>query len=75
MAFDAIGRGGNIPCALNAANEIAVAAFLNEKIGFMDMPDLVEKSIARCSYVEAPSYEVLVETNKEIRNIALSMIK
>ena len=75
MAFDAIGRGGNIPCALNAANEIAVAAFLNEKIGFMDMPDLVEKSIAQCSYVEAPSYEVLVETNKEIRNIALSMIK
>lgn len=75
MAFDAIGRGGNIPCALNAANEIAVAAFLNEKIGFMDMPDLVGKSIARCSYVEAPSYEVLVETNKEIRNIALSMIK
>ena len=75
MAFDAIGRGGNIPCALNAANEIAVAAFLDEKIRFVDMPVLVDKAVAQCPYIKFPDYQALVETNKEIRKIALSLIK
>ena len=75
MAFDAIRRGGNIPCALNAANEIAVAAFLAEKIGFMEMPELVSETIARCPYVPSASYDDLVSTNAEMRRVAEELIK
>ncbi len=75
MAFDAIRRGGNIPCALNAANEIAVAAFLAEKIGFMEMPELVAETIARCPYVPSASYDDLVSTNAEMRRVAEELIK
>ena len=75
MAFEAVDRGGNIPCALNAANEIAVAAFLEEKIRFVDIPVLVGKAVAQCPYIKSPDYQALVETNKEIRKIALSLVK
>lgn len=74
MAFDAIGKGGNMPCALNAANEIAVAAFLEEKIRFVDMPDIVGRAITRTDFIAAPCYEDFVATNEEIRNITLSLI-
>ena len=59
--------GGNVPCALNAANEIAVAAFLEEKIRFVDMPVLVEKALERNVFISKPTYNDLVETNREIR--------
>ncbi len=75
MAFDAIHKGGNVPCALNAANEIAVAAFLDDKIGFMRMAELVGEAVARNKYVASPTYNDLVATNEEIRNIAKSLIK
>ena len=75
MAFEAVKAGGNVPCALNAANEIAVEAFLDEKIRFVDMPEIVGKAVARNVYVDVPSYQDLVDTNKEIREIALSLIK
>ena len=74
MAFEAIHRGGNMPCALNAANEVTVAAFVDGRIGFMDMPRIVEQSLSRCPLIEKPGYTDLVETNNEIKNIALSMI-
>lgn len=74
MAYEAISRGGNMPCALNAANEIAVAAFLNDKIKFTDIPVIVEKSIAGTSYLNNPSYEDHVFTNQETRNYALSLL-
>ena len=75
MAFDAIRAGGNVPCALNAANEIAVAAFLSDKIRFVDMPVVVGEAVARNSFVANPSYEDLIATNKDIREITLSLIK
>lgn len=75
MAFDAIRAGGNVPCALNAANEIAVAAFLSDKIRFFDMPVVVGKAVARNSFVANPSYDDLIATNKDIREITLSLIK
>lgn len=75
MAFDAIRAGGNVPCALNAANEIAVAAFLSDKIRFVDMPVVVEKAVAHNSFVANPSYDDLIATNKDIREITLSLIK
>lgn len=75
MAFDAIRAGGNVPCALNAANEIAVAAFLSDKIRFVDLPVVVGKAVARNSFVANPSYDDLIATNKDIREITLSLIK
>lgn len=75
MAYEAIARGGNIPCALNAANEIAVGAFLNDRIGFMDIADLTEKAMEHTSYVSAPTYEDYVATNRETRDYTTSIIK
>lgn len=75
MAFDAIHKGGNVPCALNAANEIAVAAFLDDKIGFLQMAELVGEAVVRNKYIASPTYNDLVATNEEIRNIAKSLIK
>lgn len=75
MAFDAIKAGGNVPCALNAANEIAVAAFLREEISFMQLPEVVGEALARNTYVATPTYADYVSTNQEIRAIATSLIK
>lgn len=75
MAFDAIHRGGNVPCALNAANEIAVAAFLADRIGFMQMPEVVAEAVARNRFVASPTYDDYVATNAEIRKIAEELIK
>lgn len=74
MAYEAISCGGNMPCALNAANEIAVAAFLNDKIKFTDIPVIVEKSLSGTSYLKKPSYEDYVLTNKETRSYASSLL-
>ena len=73
-AFDAIDMGGNEPCILNAANEIAVAAFLKEEIRFVDMPKLVAKTLEKIDFIAKPTYENLVETNKEAREFALSIL-
>ncbi len=63
-------QGGNLPCVLNAANEIAVAAFLNDKIGFLQMPDLIESCMAKVAYIAHPSLEDYVQTDEETRRIA-----
>lgn len=75
MAFDAIHRGGNVPCALNAANEIAVAAFLADRIGFMQMPEVVAEAVARNRFIASPTYDDYVATNAGIRKIAEELIK
>lgn len=75
MAYEAIHRGGNIPCALNAANEIAVAEFLKEKIRYIDIPVVVEKALTKASFIEVPEYADFVNTNDEIRKYAASLIK
>jgi 1-deoxy-D-xylulose-5-phosphate reductoisomerase len=74
LAFDAMNKGGNAPCVLNAANEIAVAAFLKDKIGFLQMSDVVEKSLQTVSHIAKPSYEDYVETDKETRRVAIALI-
>ncbi|MDE6716040.1 MAG: 1-deoxy-D-xylulose-5-phosphate reductoisomerase [Muribaculaceae bacterium] len=74
LAYSAINTGGNMPCALNAANEIAVAAFLSEKIKFMQIPVLVEKAIEATSYIKTPTYQDYVATNDEIRGVAEELI-
>ncbi|MBO6083382.1 MAG: 1-deoxy-D-xylulose-5-phosphate reductoisomerase [Bacteroidales bacterium] len=65
LAFEAIRRGGNIPCAMNAANEAAVAAYLHEKIRFYDIPDLIGKAMAATPFIEKPSVEDILQTNRE----------
>ena len=67
LAFSALERGGNMPCVLNAANEVVVEAFLNDKIGFLEMSDVIETSLAKIPLIESPVYEDYVETDKETR--------
>ncbi|QJX45809.1 1-deoxy-D-xylulose-5-phosphate reductoisomerase [Hymenobacter taeanensis] len=74
LAFEAMGRAGNAPCVLNAANEIAVAAFLRDEIGFLQMSDVVETSLARVSYLAAPSLDDYVQTDHETRRIAQELV-
>lgn len=74
LAFYALKEGGNRPCVLNAANEVAVEQFLNDKIGFLEMSDLVEECLAKIPYISSPKYEDYVNTDKETRNIALDLI-
>jgi 1-deoxy-D-xylulose-5-phosphate reductoisomerase len=74
LAFEAMNRGGNSPCVLNAANEVAVDSFLKDRIGFLQMSDMVEKSLQTIDFVAKPTYEDYVETDKKTRAIALEMI-
>lgn len=75
LAFEALHQGGNKPCVLNAANEVAVAEFLKEKVGFMEMSDIVEKCLSKIPYIKSPSYEDYVNTDKETRVRALELVK
>lgn len=74
LAMEALRRGGNMPCILNAANEIAVYAFLRNRIGFLDMTEVVEQTMARISFLETPTLEEYFETDGEARNFAASLI-
>ena len=70
LAFDAMRQGGNMPCILNAANEIAVEAFLNRQIGFLEMSDLVQHCMETVAFVAKPTYETYVNTDRETRELA-----
>lgn len=75
MAYEVAQRAGNMPCALNAANEVAVAAFLHDRIKFVEMPGIIAKAISSTSYIEHPSYDDYVSTNAETRSITEEVIK
>ncbi|MES2140948.1 MAG: 1-deoxy-D-xylulose-5-phosphate reductoisomerase [Bacteroidota bacterium] len=70
LAFEAMNKGGNSPCVLNAANEIAVEAFLKDKIGFLEMSDVVENCLQTVNFINKPSYADYVETDAETRRVA-----
>lgn len=74
LSFEALRRGGNMPCVLNAANEIAVAEFLTDKIGFLTIPEIVEECLKKMSFVQHPTLEDYVQTDKETRIKALELI-
>jgi 1-deoxy-D-xylulose-5-phosphate reductoisomerase len=74
LAYEALERGGNIPCALNAANEIVVDGFLNDKVGFLEMPDIIEKCMSEIPFVPDPSFDDLEQTNEETRSRVSKMI-
>lgn len=74
LAMEALNKAGNMPCILNAANEIAVWAFLRNRIGFLDMTAMVEKTMENVTYIEKPTLEEYFESDGEARNFAASLI-
>ena len=74
LAFKAIGKGGNIPCALNAANESAVAAYLKDKIPFYGISDVVGECMERIHFIAEPTIDDIFETNKQARSMADEII-
>jgi len=75
FAFEAARVKGNMACIMNAANEIAVAAFLHDKVGFLEMSDIIEKTMQKTAFVQVPTYEDYVQTDTEARYIAQEFIK
>lgn len=75
LAFQALEKGGNMPCVLNAANEVAVASFLEDKVGFLQMSDVVEQCLAKIPYIKSPRLEDYVSTDQETRRMAKGLIK
>ena len=73
-AFEAVRKGGNMPCILNAANEEVVAAFLQDRIGFLQMSDVIEETMAKATFQTSPLYEDYVNSDAEAREIAKQLI-
>jgi 1-deoxy-D-xylulose-5-phosphate reductoisomerase len=74
LAFEALKNGGNMPCILNAANEVAVDAFLKDKIGFLEMSDIIEFCMQTVNFIEKPTIEDYIETDNSTREAALTKI-
>lgn len=74
IAFEALKKGGNVPCIVNAANEVAVDAFLHEKIGFLAMSDLITETISKVSYITKPDINDYINSDAEARKIALDIL-
>ncbi|WP_321334893.1 1-deoxy-D-xylulose-5-phosphate reductoisomerase [uncultured Bacteroides sp.] len=75
LAYEAMNKGGNMPCIVNAANEVVVAAFLRDEISFLGMSDVIEKTMECVSFIKTPVYDDYVATDSETRRIAQEMIK
>lgn len=73
FAYQAIRQGGNMPCIINAANEVVVAGFLKGQIGFLQMSDIIETVMAKAAFIQNPTYEDYVQTDCEARKIASSL--
>ena len=74
LAYEALHQGGNMPCIVNAANEVVVAAFLNDRISFLGMSDVIEKTMQRVQFIKTPTYSDYVETDAEARRIAKELM-
>jgi 1-deoxy-D-xylulose-5-phosphate reductoisomerase len=74
LAIEALHKGGNLPCILNAANEIAVYAFLRNRIGFLDMTEVVEQTMQKMPFIQNPTLEEYFESDGEARSFAASLI-
>ncbi|GHU78554.1 1-deoxy-D-xylulose 5-phosphate reductoisomerase [Bacteroidia bacterium] len=75
LAYEAIGKGGNMPCILNAANEIAVAAFLEDKISFPAMSEVIEKTMGQVPFIASPGLDDYMQTDAEARKVAQSSLR
>lgn len=74
LAYRALEKGGNMPCIVNAANEVVVQAFLEDRIGFMQMPAVIEACMEKVPFLSGPAYEDYVQTDAETRQLALSLL-
>ena len=74
MAYEALDRGGNMPCIVNAANEIVNRAFLEDRCGFLQMGDVIAETMQRCTFDKNPTYETYIATDAEARRIATELI-
>lgn len=74
LAYEALHQGGNMPCIVNAANEVVVAAFLKDQISFFGMSDVIEKAMSAVPFIQSPTYSDYVETDAETRRIAAEMV-
>ena len=74
LAFEALKKGGNIPCALNAANEVVVEAFLNEQIKFSQIPILIETCLEKVNFVASPTLDDYLQTDKQTRQLTKELI-
>ena len=74
LAYEALHKGGNMPCIVNAANEVVVAAFLKDQISFLGMSNVIEKAMSRVSFIQTPDYTDYVETDAETRRIAAELV-
>ena len=75
LAYEALDKKGNVACVVNAANEVVVREFLNKKIGFLQMSDIIEQTMAKIAYIAQPTYEDYIQTDIEARKVAESFIK
>ena len=74
LAYEALNKGGNMACIVNAANEVVVSAFLKDRIPFLRMSEVIEQSMAKVPFIQTPTYEDYVATDAEARRIAESLI-
>jgi 1-deoxy-D-xylulose-5-phosphate reductoisomerase len=74
LAFDALEKAGNMPCIVNAANEVVVAEFLNEQIGFLQMSEVIETCMAKLDFIKEPSLEDYFESDKQTRIFAKQLV-
>ena len=74
VAYEVLEKGGNAACIINAANEIAVDAFLHDRIGFLEISDVIIDTLAKIEYIQNPTYSDYVQTNEAARRFASEMI-
>ena len=74
MAYQAIAKGGNMPCIVNAANEVVNRAFLEDRCGFLQMGEIIGKTMQRATFEAHPDYDIYVKTDLEARRIANELL-
>lgn len=75
LAFEALAQGGNMPCVLNAANEVVVQAFLTERISFLQMPEIIERTMEKSTFLKNPGLEDYIQTDREARIMTSGLVK
>ena len=75
LAFEALQQGGNMPCIVNAANEVVNRGFLEDRCSFLQMSDIIAETMQRCTFSKNPDYEVYIQTDSEARRIATELMK
>ena len=75
LAYEALHQGGNMPCIVNAANEVVNRAFLDDRIGFLEMSDVIEQTMRKTTFVATPSFDDYIQTDAEARRLAAEALR